>query len=271
MGNDIMTKSANEMTSTSKPIVLPVVLITGAARRIGAETARHLHANGYRIIIHCNSSTDEANQLADELNANRSNSAYVVSAELSSNESCKQLIDTVLATDSPFNGCLDVLINNASAFFPTTVEDVTEKQWQTLFATNLRAPFLLSQLAMPALKKAAGSIINITDIHGIKPLQGYSVYSMTKAGLISMTHSLAKELAPEIRVNAVSPGAIMWPEADAFESEEVQAATQQKVLAKVPLARMGHPNNIAQTVLFLLQNDYVTGQVISVDGGRSLT
>ena len=177
----------------------------------------------------------------------------------------------MLSPSSEFAGRLDVLINNASAFFPTAVADVTQEQWQTLFATNLRAPFLLSQLVMPALKKASGSIINITDIHGKKPLNGYCVYSMTKAGLISMTHSLAKELAPEIRVNAVSPGAIMWPEADAFDSEEVQAATQKKVLSKIPLARMGHAKNIAQTVLFILENDYLTGQVISVDGGRSLT
>lgn len=239
----------------------PVVLITGAARRIGAETARHLHSHNYDIIIHCNHSIAEANRLAAELNTYRDDSALVVSADLSSQEGCEQLIENALA----FKGRLNALVNNASAFYPTPVADVTEEQWQQLFATNLRAPFILSQKATTTLKQHSGVIINITDIHAEKPLAGYSVYSMSKAGLISMTHSLAKELAPEIRVNAVSPGAILWPEADEGDFEK-----QKKVLAKIPLQRMGAAKNIAQSVLFLLQNDYITGQVIKVDGGRSL-
>lgn len=243
----------------------PVALITGAARRIGAEIARSLHQHHYRIIIHCLHSVGDANRLAAELNQQRPDSAFVVSADLTSSAGCTQLINDSLSPTSLFAGRLDVLINNASAFFPTAVDDVTEEQWQKLFNTNLRAPFLLAQQSRSALQQQSGSIINITDIHGQKPLSGYCIYSMTKAGLISMTRSLAKELAPDIRVNAVSPGAILWPEADQGDLEK-----QRSVLAKIPLKRMGAANNIAQTVLFLLQNDYLTGQIISVDGGRSL-
>ncbi len=251
----------NDNISSKTKTNTPVVLITGAACRIGAEIVRHLHNHNYDIVIHCNHSTDEANQLAAELNSHRDNSILVISADLSSREGCEQLIESALA----FKGRLNALVNNASAFYPTPVAEVTEEQWQQLFTTNLRAPFILSQKASPILKQNSGVIINITDIHGERPLAGYSVYSMSKAGLISMTHSLAKELAPEIRVNAVSPGAILWPEADDDDFEK-----QKKVLAKIPLQRMGAAINIAQTVLFLLENDYVTGQVIKVDGGQSL-
>jgi len=238
---------------------LPVALITGAARRIGAEIAKHLHQNDFQIIIHCHQSKNEAEKLAEELNRLRPGSATVVVADLNSQQGCEQLIEASLS----FAGRLDALINNASVFYPTPLAEVTEEQWQHLFSTNLRAPFILAQKASPALKQHSGSIINITDIHGQNPLFGYSIYSMSKAGLISMTHTLAKELAPSIRVNAVSPGAIMWPEAEMEDHEK-----QKKVLAKIPLQRMGAAINIAQTVLFLLQNDYVTGQVIKVDGGR---
>ncbi|MCP3673092.1 MAG: pteridine reductase [Gammaproteobacteria bacterium] len=251
----------NDKISSKTKTNAPVVLITGAARRIGAEIARHLHSHNYDVVIHCNHSTDDANQLATELNTSRDNSALVISAELSSQESCEQLIENAVV----FKGRLNALVNNASAFYPTPVAEVTKEQWQQLFTTNLRVPFILSQKASPILKQNSGVIINITDIHGERPLAGYSVYSMSKAGLISMTHSLAKELAPEIRVNAVSPGAIFWSEADEGDLEK-----QKKVLAKIPLQRMGAANNIAQSVLFLLKNDYVTGQVIKVDGGRSL-
>ncbi len=252
------------------PVALPVALITGAARRIGAEIARLLHHNGYRIIIHCNNSIGEAQQLADELNAQRNNSAIVIAAELATEEGCEYLMSEVLSVDGPFEGRLNVLINNASvfyptAFYPTTDEEATDEQWQQLFATNLRAPFLLAQKAAATLKKSSGSIINITDIHGERPLKGYSIYCMTKAGLISMTRSLSEELAPNVRVNGVSPGAIMWPEAEIDDQEK-----QKKVLAKIPLGRMGAPRNIAGTVLFLLENTYITGQIIKVDGGRSV-
>jgi pteridine reductase len=250
---------------TNSNDTLPVALITGSARRIGAEIARHLHQAQYQIIIHCNHSLTDANTLADELNELRANSARVIQADLSTTEGCKSLIDDVINPQALFRGRLDALINNASAFFPTKVSDVTDSDWQKLFNTNLKAPFTLAQKSTATLKQYRGSIINITDIHGERPLRGYSVYSMTKAGLISMTHSLAKELAPKIRVNGVSPGAILWPEVDEGDDEK-----QLKVLAKIPLNRMGGPHNIAQSVLFLLTNDYITGQIISVDGGRSL-
>ncbi len=240
---------------------LPIALITGAARRIGAEIAKHLHRNGYQVIIHCHHSQAEAESLAATLNTIRPNSAYVAVADLGSREGCEELIDKALS----FEGRLDALINNASAFFPTPIEDVNEQQWQQLFNTNLKAPFILSQRASAALKLQSGSIINITDIHANKPLSGYSVYSMSKAGLISMTQSLAKELAPKIRVNAVSPGAILWPEHELENSEK-----QQNVIARIPLKRMGAAKDIAQTVLFLLQSEYITGQIINVDGGRTL-
>jgi len=255
----------NENNFTNN-VTKPVALITGAARRIGAEIARYLHQHNYQIIIHCHHSLSEAEQLAEELEAERAHSTQIIVADLMSLDGCEAIIKQALDKDNTFNGRLDVLVNNASAFFPTAVEDVTEQQWQKLFTTNLQAPFVLAQKAVIALKKYSGSIINITDIHGEKPLSGYPVYSMTKAGLISMTQSLAKELAPEIRVNGISPGAILWPEAETGDIEK-----QQHVLAKIPLKRMGKARNIAQTVLFLLQNDYISGQLIKVDGGRSIT
>ena len=251
--------------SNIKKSPLPVALITGSARRIGAEIARHLHQANYQIIIHCNHSLIVAKALADELNEQRAASARVIQADLSSTEGCTKLIDETINPEGLFHGRLDALINNASVFFPTKVSDVTDSDWQKLFNTNLKAAFSLAQKSTATLRQYRGSIINITDIHGERPLAGYSVYSMSKAGLITMTLSLAKELAPEIRVNGVSPGAILWPEADEGDDEK-----QLKVLAKIPLNRMGEPNNIAQTVLFLLTNDYITGQIISVDGGRSI-
>jgi len=243
----------------------PVVLITGSARRIGAETARLLHKNGYRIIIHCNRSIDDANLLADELNTLRTDSAIVISVELGTTDGCNFLMQQVLSKENAFCGRLDVLINNASAFYPIEVADVTDQQWKHLFSINLHSPFLLAQKAEEELKARNGCIINITDIHGDRPLKGYAVYSMTKAGLISMTKALAKEFAPKIRVNGVSPGAILWPESEMDDHEK-----QAKVLAKIPLGRMGAARNIAGSVLFLIQHSYVTGQIIKVDGGRSI-
>ena len=258
----------NEANSQNKHSE-PVALITGSAQRIGAEIARKLHHNNYRVIIHCNHSLSAANNIVDKLNQSRANSAFVISSDLSQAEGCAELIDKATNTQGPFAGRLDALINNASAFFPTDInesdESINLQNWSTLFDTNLRAPFLLAQQCSAALKLTSGSIINITDIHGQRPLSGYSIYSMTKAGLISMTQSLAKELAPKIRVNGVSPGAILWPEAEIDDIDK-----QQKVLNKIPLKRMGAPENIAHTVLFLLQNDYISGQIINVDGGRSL-
>jgi len=254
--------SNNSSKNSTNISVTKVALITGAAQRIGAEIATLLQKAGYCVMIHYNHSKTEAEQLAKRLNAEREESAFTFSSDLNSQQECKRLIEKTLS----INGNLNALINNASQFFPTVVDEVTETQWQQLFDTNLKAPFTLAQKAASALKQSSGSIVNITDIHGSKPLQGYSVYSMSKAGLISMTQSLAKELAPEVRVNAVSPGAILWPQEEAGQIEK-----QQDIISKIPLKRLGSTKDIAQAVLFLLQNNYITGQIINVDGGRSLS
>ena len=264
MSGDASMNEENISNTKTAPDDMPVVLITGAARRIGAQIARTLQKNGFRIVIHCNNSVTEADALCSELNALRRGSARFVAADLATWQGCEELINQ-LTTSRIFDGRLDVLVNNASTFYPTPIKDATEEHWQELMQINLMAPFVLSQKAFPTLKKHRGSIINITDIHGKKPLADYSIYSMSKAGLISMTDSLAKEFAPNVRVNAVSPGAILWPEHEADDIEK-----QQKVLSKIPLKRMGSAEHIASAVLFLLKNNYVTGQVIKVDGGRSL-
>ncbi len=256
--NNKNTANSSQETAVALP---KVVLVTGAARRIGAEIATMLHHSGYLVVIHYHHSKTDAEALAKSLNAKRADSAFTVSTDLGTEEGCEALINKTLA----IKGRLDALINNASVFYPTAVDAVSPEQWQQIFNTNLRAPFILSQKAARALNESTGSIINITDIHGSRPLEGYSVYSMSKAGLISMTQSLAKELAPEIRVNAVSPGAILWPEA-----EENNFEKHHKITEQIPLKRIGRAKDIAQSVLFLLQNNYITGQVINVDGGRSL-
>ncbi len=239
-----------------------VALITGAARRIGAEIATTLHKAGYTVMIHYQHSQAEAENLAGRLNNHRKASAFIYCSDLTTRQGCEQLIEETMS----IAGKLDALVNNASQFYPTAVDEVTDTQWQHIFTTNLKAPFTLAQKAAKTLKQSCGSIVNITDIHGVKPLEGFSVYSMSKAGLISMTHSLAKELAPDIRVNAVSPGAILWP-----QKAPDMSGNQQEILSKIPLQRLGSTKDIAQTVLFLLQNEYITGQIINVDGGRSLS
>jgi len=257
MNNKNTANSSQEATAA-----LPkVALVTGAARRIGAEIATMLHNSGYLVVIHYHHSKTDAEALANSLNAKRADSAFTVSTDLGTEAGCEELINKTLA----IKGRLDALINNASVFYPIAVDAVSTEQWQLIFNTNLRAPFILSQKAASTLNESTGSIINITDIHGSRPLEGYSVYSMSKAGLISMTQSLAKELAPDIRVNSVSPGAILWPE------NETDDEAHQEILRRIPLNRLGAAENIAQTVLFLLQNNYITGQTINVDGGRSLS
>ena len=256
--NNKNTANSSQETAVALP---KVVLVTGAARRIGAEIATMLHRSGYLVIIHYHHSSTDAETLANSLNAKRADSAFTISSDLGTEVGCEELITKTLA----IKGRLDALINNASVFYPTAVDAVSPEQWQQIFNTNLRAPFILSQKAAHALNESSGSIINITDIHGSRPLEGYSVYSMSKAGLISMTQSLAKELAPEVRVNSVSPGAILWPE------NETDDEAHQEILSRIPLNRLGAAENIAQTVLFLLQNNYITGQTINVDGGRSLS
>jgi pteridine reductase len=238
-----------------------VILVTGAARRIGAAIVTRLHDNGARVAIHYRGSADEANELAARLNTERADSATTFQADLLDTGQIRQLISTV--TD--WAGRLDCLVNNASSFYPTPVGSISEEQWDDLIGSNLKAPLFLSQAAAPYLRKHSGVIINIVDIHAQRPLRNHAVYGPAKAGLAMLTRSLAKDLAPHVRVNGVSPGAILWPE------DGMSDAAQQTILRQVPLQRPGEPEDIAGCVLYLLRDaTYVTGQIIAVDGGRSI-
>jgi pteridine reductase len=236
-------------------------LITGAARRVGAQLARALHAEGANLAIHCHRSLAEAERLSAELNAVRPASAQVFGADL---RDAAQPAHLVAQTCTRFGG-LNLLINNASSFYPTPLGTITLAQWQDLMGTNLQAPLFMAQAAAAALKASRGTIINIVDIHGLRPLRDYSVYSTAKAGLIMLTRALARELAPEVRVNAVAPGAVLWPEAGMDEQR------QRKILEQTPLHRPGSPADIARAVLFFAaESPFVTGQILAVDGGRSV-
>ncbi len=238
-----------------------VFLVTGAARRIGAAIVTRLHENGARVAIHYRSSAEDAKRLRNELNATRDNSAIVLQADLLQFEQLPSLIDAVM----DWGGRLDGLINNASSFYPTPMGSISESQWDELIGSNLKAPLFLSQAAVDALRVSGGSIVNIVDIHAQRPLRNHLIYGPAKAGLAMLTRSLAKDLAPEIRVNGVSPGAILWPE------EGMTDAKQLNILEQIPLQRAGEPRDIADTVLFLVKDaSYVTGQIIAVDGGRSI-
>jgi len=241
-----------------------VALITGAARRIGAALAQSLHQQGYRIIIHYGHSAAEAQALSERLNQHRANSAVCLQADLNNDTQRQQLAQQALASF----GQLDLLINNASSFYPTAVGSGTPEQWDDLFGSNAKAPFFLSQALAPALKKSAGNIINIADIHAERPLREHTIYCMAKAANVMLTKSLAIELAPQVRVNGIAPGAILWPE----QAAELGGAQKENILKKIPLERPGDPTHIANAVSFLIQpNNYVTGQVLSIDGGRSLS
>ena len=238
-----------------------VALITGAARRIGAAISRSLHEHGANVVIHYRGSADEANALCDELNSARPDSALPIGMDLSDTGAFPDLIKS--ATE--WHGQLDILINNASSFYPTPLGQVTEAEWTNLVDTNLKAPLFLAQAALDPLRKSHGAIVNIVDIHAQRPLSNHAVYGATKAGLAMLTRSLAKDLAPDIRVNGVSPGAILWPETDLSD------AAKTSILSQVPLGRPGDPDDIAGCVLYLVRDaTYVTGQIIAVDGGRSI-
>lgn len=238
-----------------------VALITGAARRIGACIARRLHEAGYNVIVHYGHSADTAEALCNELNAARPASALCLQANLLQVDN---LADFAWRAAAMWDG-LDVLVNNASAFFPTPFHDASEAQWDELIGVNLKAPFFLCQAAAPFLHEKRGAIVNIADIYAERPRPGYAIYSIAKAGLVAMTRALARELAPEVRVNAVAPGAILWPE------QETNSAGQAEILSRVALGRMGDPDDIARAALFLSRDaNYMTGQVLSVDGGRTL-
>jgi pteridine reductase len=236
----------------------PVALITGGARRIGAEIARQLHAKGYHLLIHYRDSATDANELCAQLNQTRAQSAQAIKADLALTEEVAALAQ---AAESVWQR-LDLLVNNASAFYPTPLGKITDEAWDDLMASNLKAPLFLSQALAPALKKAGGCIINLADIHALRPLKDHSVYCAAKAANLMLTRSLALELAPEVRVNAIAPGAILWPEQNPAASESI--------FSHIPLGRCGSPADIAQALLYLTEARYVTGQMIAVDGGRSL-
>jgi pteridine reductase len=243
--------------------MVKVALITGAARRIGAEIARILHENSMNVIIHYHHSQDDAEKLCELFNQKRANSAIAIFADLNDPNQWKSLINQSV---SAFDG-LDILVNNASDFFPTPMGAIRDEDWNLLIDVNLKAPFFLSEFAAPHLKKSKGSIINIVDIHAERPMKSYSIYSISKAGLWMATKTLARELGPEIRVNAVSPGPIIWPEGE----NVLDDAEKQHILNTTALKRHGNPEEIAKAVLYLVRDaNYVTGMNLMVDGGRSV-
>ena len=237
------------------------VLITGGARRVGAAIARELHAAGANLAVHYRKSSGEAEKLAGALNAARPGSAAIVQAELLEIARLPALVEFAQRT---FGG-LDMLVNNASSFYPTKIGEITPQAWDDLLGTNLKVPTFLSQAAAPALRKSRGLILNIVDIHALRPLRDHTVYCTAKAGLHMLTRSLAKELGPEVRVNGIAPGPILWPEGQS------DANKQAKIIERTILKRMGSPTDIARTALFFAaQAPYITGQVLAVDGGRSV-
>lgn len=237
-----------------------VALITGGAHRIGATLARTLHAEGMRLVIHYHSSEPAAHALQAELHQARPQTVMLVRGDLGAGERLAR--NLVFETVEAF-GRLDVLVNNASQFYPTEFGQATEAQWDELLSVNLKAPFFLAQAAAPHLKKQNGCVVNIADIYGDRPLAGYPIYSIAKAGLIMLTKSLARELGPEIRANAIAPGVILWPQSGLDEM------SKQRIISRTPLKRAGDPDDIARAALFLIRDaGYVSGQVLAVDGGR---
>ena len=236
---------------------MKTALISGGAVRIGAQIVRTLHESGYKVIIHCHQSEEIAQQLCSELNTKRNNSAQVVVADLGDNEAIKKLTQTIKS--------LDLLVNNASVFFPTT-ENSTIEDWDKIININLRAPFFITTGLSKVLATSQGSIVNIIDIHSDRPLKNHSIYNISKAGLKMLTKTLAKDLAPNIRVNGVSPGSILWPQDPTELSEEEKL----NMLDRTALKSQGSTEDIAEAVLFLADAKYITGQVINIDGGRSL-
>ncbi len=240
----------------------PVVLVTGGAKRVGAAIVKRLHDEGWRVAIHYRASAEAADALAATLNALRANSAITVQADLLQTATLPALIKQVIFA----YGRLDALVNNASTFYPTAVADFTDADWNTLIGSNLKAPLFLSQAAAPHLKAAQGCIVNITDIHAERPMAGYLIYNVAKAGLRGLTQALARDLAPEVRVNAVAPGPIEWP-----DDGQISAAERERILDHVPLKREGGAAQIAEAVKYLVCDaNFVTGQTINVDGGRSI-
>jgi pteridine reductase len=252
---------------TQPTALAPTALVTGAARRVGQAIAKALHEAGFRVAIHCHQSLSQAHQLANELNAIRNDSALVIQGDLSTTTAPEAIIQAV----TQWADALHVLVNNASLFVPselsTETSSGTPSGYELLYAVNVFAPWRLSLAARPWLTKTCGNIINITDIHAEKPLKGYAEYCQTKAALTMQTKALAREFAPHIRVNAIAPGAVVWPEAHNALSPQAK----EKIIQATPLKKHGHPEYIAQAVLSLITNPFITGQILSVDGGRSIT
>lgn len=244
----------------------PVALVTGAAHRLGARTAQTLHARGWNLVIHYRSRQDQAETLAADLNQTRADSARIVQADLTDTAQVRALADAGISQW----GRLDGLVNNASVFYPNPTDEATADDWDRIMHTNLRAPFFLLQACLPSLRAGGGSVVNLIDIYSDHPLADHPLYCASKAGLAALTRSWARDLAPAIRVNGVSPGAILWPEAEhgvAGMAPEYQRA----ILDKTPLARTGTPDDIARTIAFLMCDaPFITGQILPVDGGRSL-
>jgi len=243
------------------PLAGRTALVTGAARRVGAQIARTLHAAGAQIMIHCRHSADEAQQLVAQLEGLRTGSAAVCVADLCETAALPGLITS---TCERF-GALDLLINNASSFYPTPLGSITLAQWDDLMGTNLRAPLFLAQAAALELRRRGGLLVNIVDIHGLRPLRDHTVYCTAKAALIMLTRALARELAPQVRVNGIAPGAVLWPE------QGMDDERRERILEQTPLQRSGSPEDIARAVLFFAtEAPFVTGQILAVDGGRSI-
>ena len=239
-----------------------VVLVTGGAKRVGAAIARRLHREGANLMLHYRGSERDAKALRTELNAARADSVALLQADLLDVMGLPEIVKNTVGRFER----LDALVNNASSFFPTPVGEMTAASWDSLIGANLRAPLFLSQAAAPHLKKTGGAIVNITDIHADRPLKGYVIYSIAKTGLAGLTRSLARELAPEVRVNGVAPGAIVWPEDGSWDD-----LTRQRIVSHTLLRRTGEPDDIARAVYYLIADaPYVTGQIIAVDGGRSI-
>lgn len=244
-----------------QPLAGQVAMITGSGKRVGAAIARHLHAAGARILIHHRHSGAEAASLASLLNESRAHSARILAGDLLATNLLPDLMQRAV---SAF-GRLDILVNNASSFYPTPLGSVTEKQWDDLLGTNLKAPLFLAQAAIPHLKATHGLIVNLVDIHSQRPLPDHTVYCTAKAGLAMLTRCLARELGPDIRVNGVAPGPILWPEGG------LDASLQDKIIGRTALRRAGSPDDIGKAVLFFAKDaPYVTGQILAVDGGRSI-
>ena len=241
---------------------IKTVLITGGVKRIGLSIARLLHANNYNIIITYNKSSKQAREILNELNKKSKDSCKIIKVDFSKIQNFSDFSENVLK----YYGRLDVLINNASRFYPTKINQVNQKSWLDLIDTNLKAPLMLAKIFYPELKKKRGNIINIIDIHIDPPLKDHIIYNISKAGLLALTKTLAKDLAPQVRVNGVSPGAIMWPEADENKTQK-----KREILSRIALKKIGDPLDIAKAVMFLVEDgNYITGQNINVDGGRRL-